>query len=97
MAIINFPYGKEKMTADIPDKRLNGILVSELHSFKAEKNGIELVKEALANPIKSLPLHELAKGKNNIVIIASDHTRPVPSKAIIPPMLEEIRKALPKG
>lgn len=95
MAIISFPYGKEKMTADIPDKRLNGILVSELHSFKAEKSGIELVREALANPINSEPLCELAKGKKNIVIIASDHTRPVPSKAIIPPMLDEIRKGNP--
>lgn len=95
MAIISFPYGKEKMTADIPDKRLNGILVSELHSFKAEKSGIELVREALANPINSEPLCELAKEKNNIVIIASDHTRPVPSKAIIPPMLDEIRKGNP--
>ncbi len=34
-------------------------------------------------------------GKQNIVIIASDHTRPVPSKIIMPLMLEEIRKGNP--
>jgi nickel-dependent lactate racemase len=35
------------------------------------------------------------EGKKNVVIIASDHTRPVPSKVIIPPMLKEIREASP--
>lgn len=95
MSIISFPYGKETLTVDIPSSRLNAVLVSEQHKFKPEKSGIELVKEALSNPINSQPLSELAKDKNNIVIIASDHTRPVPSKSIIPPMLEEIRKGNP--
>lgn len=95
MAIINFPYGKDKLTAEISDNRLNAILVSELHKYKAEKSPEELVEDALAEPIASAPLSELAKGKKNIVIIASDHTRPVPSKVIIPPMLREIRKGNP--
>lgn len=34
-------------------------------------------------------------GKKDVVIIASDHTRPVPSKIIMPLMLEEIRKGNP--
>ena len=40
---------------------------------------------------------ELARGKNKIVILASDHTRPVPSKVIIPFMLEEIRRGNPSA
>lgn len=47
--------------------------------------------------VNSQPLSELARGKNKVVIIASDHTRPVPSKVIIPPMLAEIRKGNPKA
>lgn len=39
--------------------------------------------------------NELAKGKHNIVIIANDHTRPVPGKIIMPLMLEEIKKGSP--
>ncbi|UKI35604.1 MAG: nickel-dependent lactate racemase [Clostridiales bacterium] len=50
------------------------------------------MKDALANPVGSKKLSELAAGKKNVVIIASDHTRPVPSKVIIPYMLDEIRK-----
>lgn len=56
-----------------------------------------MVKQALENPIGSLRLRELSKDKNNVVIIASDHTRPVPSKIIIPAMLNEIRKDNPKA
>ena len=95
MPTVSFPYGKEKLSIDIPEERLNGVLVSHLHGCKAAKPGIELVKDALAAPINSPSLSSLAEGKKNIVIIASDHTRPVPSKAIIPPMLDEIRKGNP--
>ena len=49
----------------------------------------------MENPVGTSRLCELAKGKKNIVIIASDHTRPVPSRLIIPPMLEEIRSVSP--
>ena len=34
------------------------------------------------NPIGSQTLEELAKGKKDIVLISSDHTRPVPSHII---------------
>lgn len=36
-------------------------------------------------------MRELVKGKKNIVMIASDHTRPVPSKVILPAVVDEIK------
>ena len=68
-----------------------------MHHYNSGKTQIELVEEALANPINSLPLAELAKSKKKVVLIASDHTRPVPSKVIVPPMLREIRKGNPNA
>jgi nickel-dependent lactate racemase len=94
---IDFPYGKKTLGLDIPEDRLQGVLVSNLHSFKTEKTQRELVEDALQNPIGTSKLSTLAQGKKNIVLIASDHTRPVPSKAIIPPMLKEIRKGNPNA
>ena len=44
----------------------------------------------MQHPYGCCRLEKLAKGKNKIVIIASDHTRPVPSRLIIPLMLEEM-------
>ncbi len=92
-----FPYGKESYSIDLPDERVNGVLISNLHHYKTGKNQSELVETALDNPIGSAPLSELAKGKKNVVLIASDHTRPVPSKVIVPPMLREIRKGNPEA
>jgi nickel-dependent lactate racemase len=94
---IDFPYGKRTMGINIDDEKLQGVLVSNLHSYKANMNGIELVKQALKNPIGTPSLSDLSKGNDRIVLIASDHTRPVPSKVIIPSMLEEIRKGNPNA
>lgn len=95
MTTINFPYGKSYLEANIDEKNLKGVLLSHLNEYAVTKSEDELVIEALANPIGSKSLSELAIGKNNIVIICSDHTRPVPSKIIIPLMLKEIRKTNP--
>ena len=95
MKHLEFPYGKTKLSVNIPEKELAGVLTSAIHDYKATSGEEALVKTALMNPVGSAPLAELAKGKKNIVIIASDHTRPVPSKVIMPAMLSEIRKGSP--
>ena len=95
MKTVNFPYGKEMISYDFEGENFNGVLVSKLHEYTPTASGLPLVEAAMANPIGSKKLSELAVGKKNIVIIASDHTRPVPSKIIIPPMLKEIREGSP--
>ena len=90
---IEIPYGEGLLDCEIPDSRLKGVLRPQGGSAKAD--GIALVKKAMANPIGSERLEVLCKGKKRILLIASDHTRPVPSWAIIPPMMEEIRAGSP--
>lgn len=94
MTRVEFPYGKEKLGYDFGDE-LIGVLESSINSYVPPCSDTELVRRALASPTGSKRLSELARGKKNIVIIASDHTRPVPSKVIIPPMLKEIRESAP--
>ncbi len=89
------PYGKETLTAQIEESHLAGVLVSEQHSYKAPKSGAELVQDALENPIGTPRLCDMAVGKKKIVVISSDHTRPVPSHIIMPLLLAEIRKGNP--
>ena len=95
MKTVKFPYGKETIEYDFSNEKFLGALTSSLHGYTPVEQGIDLVKTAMKNPIGSPSLYELAKGKKKIVLIASDHTRPVPSKVIVPPMLEEIRAAEP--
>nr|WP_320145313.1 nickel-dependent lactate racemase [uncultured Anaeromusa sp.] len=97
MAVVKIPYSKGFIEAQIDDARLVGVLESKAHHYKPEAGEQELVKKALENPIGSPRLRDLVKGKNKIVIIASDHTRPVPSKIMAPIMLEEIRSGNPNA
>lgn len=97
MTAIKLPYGTDFLEVNISEERLNGVLVSELHHYKPQLSQEELVRQCLENPIGTPKLREIAKGKNKICIISSDHTRPVPSKIIMPLILEEIRKGNPNA
>ena len=91
--MISIPYGKTHIPCDLTPK---GLLTSRVDQLKSAKSGQQLVEEALANPIGSKPLHELAVGKKTCTIIISDHTRPVPSRDILPPMLRALRQGNPE-
>ena len=95
MHTFNLPFGKEKIKLELPEEQVAGVLVSHAHEYKAPKSEAELVADALANPIGSPKLSDLAKGKKNCVIISSAHTRPVPSHVIMPQLLAELRKGNP--
>lgn len=95
MANIRLPYGKGTVNAQIPDDRLAGVLTSKAHEYRADGPETEIVRESVEHPIGSVRLRELAKGKKNIVLIASDHTRPVPSKVIAPVIMDEIKAGNP--
>ncbi|QZY53742.1 nickel-dependent lactate racemase [Crassaminicella profunda] len=95
MARIKVPYSKTHWNIEIPDKNLVGILESNASKFVAKKSQEEIVNEALDHPIGSKKLEELVIGKKNMVIITSDHTRPVPSHVTLPIMIERIRKVNP--
>ena len=94
---ISIPYGRTHISAEIPDARIKAVLRSRLESYVPAKGETELVDAAMAAPIGTVTLEELAKGRENVVIIASDHTRPVPSKVLMPPMLAAIRRGNPQA
>ena len=71
------------------------VIESRIGELKAEGDGREIVRKALESPIDSPRLRELAKGRKSCVIIISDHTRPVPSKDILPEMFAELEAGSP--
>ena len=90
--MIRIPYGKSFIEYDEGNAP---VLTPRIGELKAAGSGVEIVRAAMAEPIDSPRLSELARGKKNCVVIVSDHTRPVPSRDILPPMLEELRAGSP--
>ena len=93
MQNISIPYGKGFLSCDIPKVNLAGIYKAALPEAASDPS--EEVKKALDAPIASPPLEELARKAENAVIIASDHTRPVPSRILMPQLLERLRQGNP--
>lgn len=91
MTVINLKYSDGLTELNIPDKNLVGILNPE--DMEGVRDPLREVRNALDNPIGSVPLKELARGTKNVVILASDITRPSPSHILIPPVLDELNEA----
>ena len=90
---IKIPYGKTYQTLEI--KEDFQLIESKIQELGKAADEDKIVLDAMASPIASPKLSELAAGKKNAVVIISDHTRPVPSKRIIPHMLAELRAGNP--
>ncbi|MDR0931899.1 MAG: nickel-dependent lactate racemase [Victivallales bacterium] len=93
MTTINLPYNRTEISGEIAEENFLGSFESALP--EAATDQAAAVDCALDSPIKSPKLEELARGKRSAVIIASDHTRPVPSKFIVPQLLSRLRQNSP--
>lgn len=94
---MKLPYDRKVITVQFAEKNLAGVLCSKSDHYCADRTENELVEESLDHPIGSQKLEECVRGKKNIVLISSDHTRPVPSKIITPILLRRIRSIEPQA
>lgn len=94
---IPIPYYTSTLNLHVDEENLKAVLTAKMHGFHAEKSQEQLVLDALEHPVGSPRLRELAKDKQKIVIVTSDHTRAVPSKITLPLLLKEIRSGNPQA
>ena len=92
---IPIPYYTSTLALHVEEENLKAVLTAKMHGFHAEKSQEQLVLDALEHPVGSPRLRELARDKQKIVIVTSDHTRAVPSKITLPLLLKEIRSGNP--
>lgn len=90
MKNILLPYGKEKISINIPQKNLLRICL--LKDKPGVKDNIKEIKKAIKNPIGSKTISQIAKGKRTAVVICTDITRPTPDHLLISPILDELNK-----
>jgi nickel-dependent lactate racemase len=88
---ITLDYGRTGLDVELPDHRLVGPLAIRPAQPLADPEGA--VAAALAQPIGTRPLAEMARGRKNACILMCDITRPVPNKLILPPMLRILEES----
>lgn len=88
---VSLPYGKTELEIRLPPglsaRRLEPRAVSAAADPAAE------IKKALAEPIASGTLFNMAAGRESAVIIVSDQTRLAPTSLFLPHLVEEIVRA----
>ncbi|MBD3227860.1 MAG: nickel-dependent lactate racemase [Candidatus Lokiarchaeota archaeon] len=88
--IFNLPYGKEQIEINI-DANID-IEVINPKRVKPASNYLDLLDQALENPINAKPFTELVSGGNKkIIFVIDDYTRKFPNKLIIPPILKKLK------
>src|SRR5690242_6078568 len=87
---IKLDYGKTGLEVDLPDQHVVGPLAIRPAAPLPDPEAA--IAAAIANPIGSRPLAEIAKGKKTACILVCDITRPVPNKLILPPLLRTLEE-----
>ncbi len=95
MKTIKIPYNTGTVDLHVDPRNLKAMITSQMHNYKTPLSQEEIVQNALKNPIGTKSLRLLAKGKQKVVVVTSDHTRAVPSKITLPILLKEIRAGNP--
>lgn len=92
---IRIPYGKETIGAQLPQENLMGVYHPAKYTGNRDEG--DLIDTALDCPLMGPDLKTLAAGKQHIVIITSDHTRPLPSRLTMPRILKRLREGNPQA
>jgi len=85
---IKLAYGEKGLVIDIP--RRNLLKVLEIKDAPPIRNLSKAVLNSLEKPLHASSLRELASRKKNAVVVISDHTRPIPYKDILSPLLNTL-------
>ncbi len=87
---ITLDYGRTGLEVDLPDDRVIGPLALRPAVPLADPDAA--VADALANPIGTPPLAQVARGRKNACILVCDITRPVPNRVLLPPLLKTLEE-----
>jgi len=88
---LNFGFGSGIQTVEVPDSNLKSVLMP--NEVEVDLKGEDEVRRALAEPIGTPKLRDIVSPGEKIAIITSDITRPMPTKTVMPAVLEELDAA----
>ena len=85
---VSLPYGKEKVSFDVPDANFSRIY-DPVSTVPAPDVEAELLR-AIENPIGGPPLEEIVDGEKKINILIDDSSRPTPVSRILPVLIGKL-------
>ena len=85
--ITKLDYGKDGINIELPDKITTIIEPTFLPGIP---DPIGAIKNAIRNPIGTLPLKKLVKPNQTVGISVCDITRPMPTSTVLPVLLKEL-------
>lgn len=88
---IKLPYGHGRLGVCVPSANLAAVLEPRDEGDVPDEG--RLIAGALARPIGSAMLRDVARAGQRVAILISDMTRPCPSDRLLPPVLEELAAA----
>jgi lactate racemase len=87
---VTLDYGRTGLDVELPDDRVVGPLA--IRPAAPLPNPAEAVAGAIAHPIGTRPLAEIARGRKDACILVCDITRPVPNRVLLLPLLRTLEE-----
>lgn len=91
MVELRLPYGQGFRSLDLPWANHVGTFLPKGQATNVPE--MEIICQALDNPVGTATLEELLEPDRRVVIITSDATRPCPNAVLLPPLLERLHAA----
>src|SRR5262252_5097640 len=87
---VTLDYGRTGLEVELPADRVVGPLAIRAATPLPDPDAA--LAQALAQPIGTPPLADLARGRKNACILVCDITRPVPNRILLPPILRTLEQ-----
>ena len=88
---LEFGLGTSTQVVEVPEKNLIGVLRAKPAPTIASEE--EEVRRALREPVGAPPLRQVVRPGEKIAVITSDITRPMPTRKVMPALLDELYAA----
>ncbi len=93
-ATFSLPYGDTHLKVRIPERNLAYVL--EPREVAGLRDEASAITDALRNPIGHRPLWQAVKATDRVLVIVTDNTRACPDDRLLPPILGELERVVPR-
>jgi nickel-dependent lactate racemase len=91
---VHLAYGRDGLTVELPDKN---VTVVEPQYVPGLPDEAAALRAALRQPTGSPPLVEVLKAHETVAISFCDITRPMPNDRVLPVLLQEVERVVPRA